>query len=473
MLPGSWRVALDPDARRRDDGHVLLGGAPFRVLRFNDRAARVVERLLGGEPLGDDPDAQALARRLLDAGLVQPLPGPGPRPPGDVTVVVPFCGPAAELAATLAALGPTGPSIVVDDASPDADAVAAAAQRFGARLVRHEANRGPAAARNTGWRQAATDVVAFVDGGCLPDPGWLDALLPHLDDPAVAAVAPRITSVASPTLPEALAAYEQARPSLDRGARPAAVAPRGRVPFVPTATLVARRADLEEVGGFDEGLRFGEDVDLVWRLVAARRTVRYEPEATVRHVSRATTRAWLRQRFDYGASAAPLARRHDDAVRPLGTAARVAAAWALAAGGGVVPGVVCAGATTVALARKLPPLPDRGREALRLSLQGHAYGGLAIVDALRRPWWPLLALAALGSRRGRRLAALVVVVPPAVEWARERPPLAPLRWIGLRLIDDVAYGSGVWAGCWRGRSARALRPVLVRDRRPTLPAAAS
>ncbi|HZU80542.1 MAG TPA: glycosyltransferase family 2 protein, partial [Acidimicrobiales bacterium] len=35
---------------------------------------------------------------------------------------------------------------------------------------------GPAAARNAGWRATTSDVVAFVDDDCLPDPSWLGRL---------------------------------------------------------------------------------------------------------------------------------------------------------------------------------------------------------------------------------------------------------------------------------------------------------
>lgn len=473
MLPASWRLEADPALRRRDGGRVLLGGTPFRAWRLDARGAAVADRLLAGEAVGRDRAAQGLARRLLDAGMAHPVPtaGPGRAADGtdvtDVTVVVPFLGPADELAATLAALaasGHDGPVLVVDDGTPAAGAAAVAevARRSGARLVRHEVNRGPAAARNTGWRRAETAVVAFLDGGCRPGPAWLPRLLAHLDDPQVAAVAPRITATRSPSLPAVLAAYEQARPSLDRGAVAGAVRPRGRVPFVPTAALVVRVADLVAAGGFDEDLRFGEDVDLVWRLVGEGRTVRYEPAATVAHVPRPDARSWLRQRFDYGGSAAPLAERHDDAVRPLGTSARVVAAWALGVGVGPVAGLAVAAATTVALVDKLPDVPGRRAEALRLSARGHGYAGLALVEALRRPWWPLLVAASVPSRRARRLAALVALAPPLVEWARERPPVDPVRWTALRLADDLAYGAGVWAGCRRQRSARALRPVLLR-----------
>jgi mycofactocin system glycosyltransferase len=461
MLPPSWLLDPDPATTRRDAGRVLLGGTPFRVWRLNERAARLVDRLFAGEPIGEDDAMQALARRLLDAGMAHPRPTPSPRSRADVTVVVPFFGPPAELADTLdalKALGSTGPVIVVDDGSPD-PAVGTVAAGRGARVERHATNRGPGAARNTGWGLAETDVVAFVDGGCRPEPGWLEALLPHLDDPQVAAVAPRVTSAPDAALPPALAAYERARPTLDRGPAPASVRPGSRVPFVPSTVLIARRADLAAVGGFDEALRWGEDVDLVWRLVDAGHTVRYEPATVVEHGSRPTTRSWLRQRFDYGNSAAPLARRHGDAVRPVAVAPRVAAAWALGAGASVPAGLLWAGGTTAALAHKLDHLPHQGREAVRLSLQGHAFAGLAAADALRRPWWPLLAVAAVASRRARVVAALAAVVPPAIEWARDRPPLDPVRWWAFRLVDDLAYGAGVWAGCVRERSASCLRPA--------------
>ena len=43
--------------------------------------------------------------------------------------------------------------------------------------------------------------------------------------------------------------------------------------------------------------------------------------------------------------------------------------------------------------------------------------------------------------------------------------IPPARWVAIRLADDVAYGAGVWLGCWRERSAAALRPDLT-DWRP-------
>jgi mycofactocin glycosyltransferase len=67
---------------------------------------------------------------------------------------------------------------------------------------------------------------------------------------------------------------------------------------------------------------------------------------------------------------------------------------------------------------------------------------------------------AAASRRSRPALAAAVVVPAALEWWERRPALDPVRFLGLRLADDLAYASGVWIGCGRERSAKALLPAL-------------
>ncbi len=37
--------------------------------------------------------------------------------------------------------------------------------------------KGPAAARNLGWQLAKSQIIAFTDDDCLPEPGWLEAFL--------------------------------------------------------------------------------------------------------------------------------------------------------------------------------------------------------------------------------------------------------------------------------------------------------
>src|SRR5262249_47377148 len=152
-----------------------------------------VDRLVAGEPVPGSESAQRLVRRLLDGGMAHPRPGRSPFERTDVTVVIPVRDRPDDLAGTLAAIGDVGGVVVVDDGSEDSD-VARVIHEYGATYLRHDHARGPAAARNTGWRAARTALIAFVDADCEPQPGWLDGILPHFGDPCVAAVAPRIAS---------------------------------------------------------------------------------------------------------------------------------------------------------------------------------------------------------------------------------------------------------------------------------------
>ena len=276
---------LVPDRTTRVAGDVIWGGA--RILRLTADGAEIARELLAGEPVRDSRTG-ALARRLLAAGLAHPLP---PDAVQDLEVIVPACDRIDELDRCLAALN--GLSVtVVDDASHDRAAVAEVAKRHGARVVLRARNGGPAAARNTGLAATTGAFVAFVDSDSMVAPEALQRLVQHLADPAVAAVAPRVND-----------------PLLDMGPHPASVRAGSPVSYVPATTLVVRRTAVE--GGFDESLRYGEDVDLIWRLVEQGWSVRYDPTVLVDH--RCGSR--LARRFAYGTSVGPLSRRHPGALR--------------------------------------------------------------------------------------------------------------------------------------------------------------
>ncbi len=435
-------TTLRPDARLRlsRDGRVLIGGSPMRMLRLSPAGARQVRAWLEGEPVGAEPAARALAQRIFAAGIAHPQTAAGRHTRDDVTVVVPVKDNPGGLARLLAAVGEVGARIVVDDGSTEPVPGG----------VRHETARGPAAARNSGARLVATELIAFLDSDIVPDPDWLDTVLPLFEDPAIAAVAPRVR-----TLPHGpLGRYETRRSSLDMGPDPAVVRPGGRISYVPTAALVIRRRVLTEFGGFDESLRYGEDVDLIWRLVAAGHLVRYDPGSVVRHEPRATLRDWLSQRYAYGTSAAELTRRHPGqlycARMPWPTALR----WLAIAAGRPLPALP----TLIEPVRRVNELRVHG---LPLSTAAAVIGDREVSavrqlgDALRRIWWP----AALLTRRGRIVLAaayLPVVVDAAV---RGRDPRAAL----LRIADDLAYGCGVWSASLRSRRWEPLLPQLIRN----------
>jgi mycofactocin system glycosyltransferase len=452
-VAGLTRFELDPSCRRPAHGPVLLGGSPLRLFRVTTAGAGVLDAIERGEAL--DPGHEPLTDALLDAGAIHPLsaPGAGPWTIDDVTVVVPVHdGDHAAVAAIIAACAGVGGLVIVDDAStPPIGRIA------GASVVRLDTNAGPGGARLAGLGKVTTPLVAFVDADVTLPAGWLEGLLPHLTDDRVALVAPRVRSQAASG--SALARYEAERSPLDLGPQRARVRAGTRVSYVPAAALLCRRAAVIDVGGFDAQLRFGEDVDLVWRLDEAGWRCRYEPDVVVEHEPRPDLGAWLAQRVAYGSSAAPLAGRHPGALAPVRMSGWSLAVWALAALGRPLAAATVAGGTTAALARVLGEVPDRARVAIDVAGRGHLHAGRLLADALRRPWWPLLAAAALVSRRARRLA-LATLAPLALDWAASGRRLDPARYVALRVADDVAYGAGVWRGVLTARTLAPLVPDL-------------
>ena len=423
------------------------------MMRVSEAGARAVDRWIDGAPVRAGAEA-TLARRLLDAGSMHPLVAPAAD--RDATVVIPVRD---EPALTT---HPTGgrPTIVVDDGSSPP-----IAPIDGVRVVRRDLSGGPSVARTDGLavaRAEGAEFVAFVDADVTVDPdvdptgsAWIDRLLGHFDDPAVAAVAPRVVSAPGDTI---LAAYEETFSPLDLGNAPSLVAPGRRVSYVPTAALIVRVAAVDAVGGFDKALRYGEDVDLVWRLAAAGHTVRYDPSVEVQHRPRSSWTAWFRQRMSYGSAAAPLASRHGDAIAPsrapvelYGTiAAAVVAPVAFVAG-------AAAAAVTAAQIRVRRALGEHHQPAAVNAAMAQAFG--STVAAIPRAWAPFALVAAAAGRRPRCRLAAMVTTAAAVEVFQRRPAVDPIRATAARLADHLAYGVGVWQGVVRERSLTAVCPA--------------
>ncbi len=391
----------------------------------------------------------------------------------DVTVVIPVRDRSELLDRCLTSLGPDTPVLVVDDGSQDPGPVAEVCRRHGARLRVRRVNGGPAAARNEGLAQVDSELVAFLDSDCVAGPGWLGPLVRMLDDPAVGAVAPRVRPVGSSG--SSRDRFNRGRSPLDMGPQPGAVGPDRRVRYVPTAALVVRRRAVAD--GFDPGLRFGEDVDLVWSLVDAGWEVRYLPSVEVGHHAPATWAGLLGRRFRYGTSAGPLAQRHPGRLAPVYLRPWPAvAALALLAGRPRTSALVTA-LYGVNLAWRVRWLDIPPGLALRWSAQGTAWTLFGLGRAATVVAGPALVALGLGpGRRGRRVrraAVTLAAVPPLVEWWQRRPGLDPVRWSVASIVDDVAYGLGVWAGCVRARTLSPLLPSLQIDGPDPDPAAGS
>jgi len=307
--------------------------------------------------------------------------------------------------------------------------------------------------------------LAFVDSDCTVPEGWLDDLAWHFADPGVAAVAPRVrpAAVGPGRDRRTVHRFSLSHSPLDLGPDGGEVGPDRSVRYVPTAALVVRRVALHAVGGFDRALRVGEDVDLIWRLVDAGWRIRYDPSVVVSHIEPARWRDLLGRRLRYGTSAAPLAVRHPGRLAPVELRPRsTVAALALLAGQPMVAAVTVASAA-LPLVRKVRPLGIPATQAWRWSAGGAGWTVMGLGRAATILAAPgLVALAGTG-RRGRRAAFLLLVVAPVVDWARKRPDLDLPRWVAASVADDLAYGTGVWIGCFRTRTIAPLVPTVVRS----------
>jgi hypothetical protein len=222
-------------------------------------------------------------------------------------------------------------------------------------------------------------------------------------------------------------------------------------------------------GPFDADLRYGEDVDLVWRLAEAGWRVRYDPAASISHAEPATWGRVLGRRFRYGNSAAPLARRHPGKVPPLVLQAWPALAVAALLARRPAAALAAYGAGTGQLVRLLRgwDVPPKG--VLR-----------PMADSVLQTWlgagrWTIqyalpVAAATLArpggraarTRLGRRLAvASLLAGPPLAEWRRIRPPLNAAAFSLGYLADEAAYGAGVYRGVLTERLLSPLLPAVA------------
>ncbi|NVN50408.1 Mycofactocin system glycosyltransferase [Mycolicibacterium hippocampi] len=463
-LPDGFAVQVDRRVRVLGEGAALLGGSPTRLLRLAPAAQTM---LAGGRLEVHDAVSAQLARTLLDATVAHPRPLSGPSH-RDVTVVIPVRDNPSGLDRLVYSLRGLR-VVIVDDGSVtpvlESDFTGVHCDLT---ILRHSRNKGPAAARNTGLRACDTDFVAFLDSDVVPRRGWLEALLGHFCDPAVALAAPRI--VALHPSDSAVARYEAVRSSLDLGLREAPVVPLGTVSYVPSAAIICRRRTLIEVGGFDESLVSGEDVDLCWRLNEVGARLRYEPIATVAHDHRTELRKWFVRKSFYGGSAAPLAIRHPGKTAPLVISGWTLVVWLLAAIGsslGYLGSAAVAGITGRRIAKSLSSVQTEPIEVALVAVHGLWSAALQLASAICRHYWPIALVAAVFSRRCRQVVLVAAVLDGVFDWITrngnaddETQRVGVLTYVLLKRLDDIAYGLGLWSGVVRERHAGALKPQI-------------
>jgi glycosyltransferase involved in cell wall biosynthesis len=146
------------------------------------------------------------------------------------------------------ARGPSAVEVIVSD-NASTDRTAEIARERGCVVAREE-RRIIAAVRNRGATAARGEILAFTDADNTIHPDTFDAIERTLTDRVVAGATGARTDRLSPGI---AAAY-------------AILVPMVWLTGMDTGVVFCRRADFEEIGGYNEGRLFAEDVNLLWDL---------------------------------------------------------------------------------------------------------------------------------------------------------------------------------------------------------------
>ncbi len=128
--------------------------------------------------------------------------------------------------------------------------------------------KGPAAARNKGWKQARGELIAFTDDDCIPNRYWLETIWKaYVQNKGMA-----FTGKVLVPRPPRPTDHERNISLLENAA------------FV-TANCFCPREVLEQVGGFDErfSIAWREDSDLEFRLLQNHIRITYIEDAIIIH----------------------------------------------------------------------------------------------------------------------------------------------------------------------------------------------
>jgi N-acetylglucosaminyl-diphospho-decaprenol L-rhamnosyltransferase len=190
--------------------------------------------------------------------------------------------------------------VVVDNASTDGSADAAAARAPRVRVIRQPTNAGFAAGNNAGIRQSSGELILLLNSDTLVPPGAIDTLIERLRArPAAAAAGPRLVDASGrPELSfgpmmsplaelrqkTVMALYARRFAPISRWAA-RATAREQLVDWVSGAALLVYRRDAEAAGLLDERFfLYTEDVDFCAALRARGRQILFTPAAQITHL---------------------------------------------------------------------------------------------------------------------------------------------------------------------------------------------
>ncbi len=282
MLGFSYRLRKGVTVLSHEGRWFLVSRSPLRALAVNPRLGPALA--MAGSQGRLDPSEVGTAigqaqpehldrylYQLVKRGFLQEAPYRALRNEKKLpsaSVIIPVRNRPDDLARCLASLKrvayPTGlmEIIVVDDASIDQTPEVAGS--FGVATIINKTRQGASRCRNLAAAQARGEVLCFVDSDCKVHPDWLAELVRVLEDPAVITCGGLVDSSLADSV---LDRYERVMSPLRMGETPKDSRLSDAFFYLPSCNLCIRAEAFKELGGFNQTMEVGEDVDLCWRII--------------------------------------------------------------------------------------------------------------------------------------------------------------------------------------------------------------
>ncbi len=189
--------------------------------------------------------------------------------------------------------------IIDDGSSDDLDSVL---KKYKVKLIRHEMNEGPAAARNTGIKHASGDVLAFIDSDCVAEPLWAEQMLKHVERADF--LMGKVSIPKSTYMGDCISAL-----GFPAGANAGfenvwKVSPEGYTNHISSCNFAGKKSSFKRFGFFDESFPYAgaEDSEFSYRVTKNGGTILFLPSAKVWHEPRKSFRSFVRWQLYRGES---------------------------------------------------------------------------------------------------------------------------------------------------------------------------
>lgn len=192
--------------------------------------------------------------------------------------------------------------ILVDDGSDDE--TGEIVKKYPVKYL-YQKNKGPAVARNLGWKFSSSNIVCFTDSDCVPEKDWISKIIKAYTSEQIAGVGGSYDIVNSESLFASCIHEEIVQRHLKMPKE---------VNYLGAFNVSYRRSILEEVGGFNESYSdaSGEDNDVAYRVVKKGYTLIFDKNIRVGHYHPTSLLRYLKQQFKHGFWRMKLYKDHPD-----------------------------------------------------------------------------------------------------------------------------------------------------------------